>query len=104
VPLVDLTRPEPQDIGHGFRVSRLSLVSVGSGVRVRGRMTNGSELEHDGARFEIGMAGRSSTFVIPVLAPGATADFRVEIPGVPGRTAAEARIRYLPGTVSRASP
>jgi uncharacterized membrane protein len=103
-PLVDLTRPESQDIGHGFLVSRLSLVTVGSGVRVRGRMSNVGSLDHGEARFEIEMAGRKAAFVVPGLASGQTAPFGVEIPGVPGSAAAEARIRYLSSIVNPTSP
>jgi hypothetical protein len=80
---VDLMNSNLQHLLYGLGVSELTIARQDSGVRVAGRMVNGSTIRYRDATFRVKVGNVSKEFAIGILAPGSSGAFDVVLPNLP---------------------
>ena len=99
---VDLTNGKLQHLRHAFAVSELRLQREDTGVRVTGRLINGSSLGYKNATFRLKVGTSSAELAIDTLAPGGSGAFSVVLARLPLEAARIASLSFVSAAVEYA--
>ena len=91
---VDFTDAGLQEIGNGFYVLGINLGQHLTGIKVKGRMLNGTSLAHSNAEFNLTIGDQVKDFTISSIPSQTAVSFNVYIPDVPVDQTHWGQIRY----------
>jgi hypothetical protein len=100
---VDLATAGWQPIAGGFYVIDLSVVGVGKGTRISGKIVNPTSVVHENAQFSARIDERRGTFALTRVPPGVAQPFEVTLADVAPGEAKKAFFALDSSTINFAS-
>jgi len=97
---IDFASSNLQEIGDGFHVGNLSLAQHLTGVKVKGRIINGTSLDHSNVAFHLTIGSQTKEFTINSIPPNTGAYFDVYVPDVPIDRTRWGRIEYQRSSIT----
>ena len=100
---VDLATAGWQPIAGGFYVIDLSVVAVGKGTRISGKIVNPTSVVHENAQFSARIDEHRGTFALTRVAPGIAQPFEATLTDLQPAQAKKAFIALDSSTINFAS-
>jgi NAD(P)-dependent dehydrogenase (short-subunit alcohol dehydrogenase family) len=100
---VDLAAAGWQPITGGFYVIDLSVVAVGKGTRIGGKIVNPTSVVHEEAKFSVRVDERRATFSLTRVPPAVAQPFEVTFPDLAPAAAKKAFVALDSSTINFAS-